>query len=99
MARAKLNNGIELEYEIEGDLKNPVLLVILGITDNITDWPEGLYLPLVEAGYCVVRYELRDMGLSTHFDSFGMPDLKDAAELLADLVEELARDKLNRESI
>ena len=83
MARAKLNNGIELEYEIEGDLKNPVLLVILGITDNITDWPEGLYLPLVEAGYCVVRYELRDMGLSTHFDSFGMPDLKDAAELLA----------------
>ena len=84
MARAKLSNGIELEYEIEGDLKNPALLVILGITDNITDWPEGLYLPLVEAGYCVVRYELRDMGLSTHFDSLGMPDLRQTAESLAE---------------
>ncbi|MFT5115226.1 MAG: pimeloyl-ACP methyl ester carboxylesterase [Parasphingorhabdus sp.] len=75
MARAKLHNGVELEYETFGDPKNPVIFIILGITDNITDWPAGLYQPLVDAGFCVVRYELRDMGLSSKFEQAGKADL------------------------
>ena len=68
MAQAKLSNGVQLEYEAHGKLTDPVIFVILGITDNITDWPPGLYKPLINAGYCVVRHELRDSGLSTKFD-------------------------------
>ena len=75
MAKARLENGVTLEYEIHGDSGHPMVFVILGITDNITDWPSGLYQPLVDRGFCVVRYELRDSGFSTKFDSAGHPDL------------------------
>ena len=75
MSRAMLGNGIELAFEIHGDPKAPVVFPILGITDNITDWPPGLYEPLVEAGFCVVCHELRDSGLSTKIDDFGPADL------------------------
>ena len=75
MPSANLPNGISLQYDVHGNRNHPHILVILGITDNITDWPAGLYQPLVDAGFCVIRYELRDMGLSTHFDDYGTPDL------------------------
>lgn len=83
MAHARLSNGVSLAYEVHGDPANPVIFVILGITDNITDWPPGLYEPLVEAGYCVVRHELRDSGHSTKFEFAGRPDLAGAQEALA----------------
>ena len=83
MPQARLENGVALEYQVHGNLTSPVILVILGITDNITDWPVGLYQPLIENGYCVVRYELRDSGFSTKFDHFGVPDLKSIKQRLA----------------
>ena len=82
MAKAGLPNGIELEYEVHGELSNPVILPILGVTDNITDWPAGLYEPLVDSGFCVIRHELRDSGFSTKFDAAGTPDLGAAQETL-----------------
>ena len=83
MMQARLSNGVSLACEVHGDPANPVIFVILGITDNITDWPPGLHEPLVEAGYCVVRHELRDSGLSTKFEHAGRPDLAAAQETLA----------------
>ena len=83
MTQARLSNGVSLAFEVHGDPANPVIFVILGITDNITDWPPGLHGPLVEAGYCVVRHELRDSGLSTKFEHAGRPDLAAAQEALA----------------
>ena len=83
MTQARLSNGVSLACEVHGDPANPVIFVILGITDNITDWPPGLHEPLVEAGYCVVRHELRDSGLSTKFEHAGRPDLAAAQAALA----------------
>lgn len=83
MTLATLSNGVSLAFEVHGDPANPVVFVILGITDNITDWPPGLYGPLVEAGYCVVRHELRDSGHSTKFEDAGRPDLAAAQEAVA----------------
>ena len=80
MPQAALPNGVDLAYEIHGDPSDPAILVILGITDNITDWPSGLYEPLVSSGYCVIRYELRDSGRSTKFEEYGIPDLQAAKE-------------------
>ena len=80
MPQADLPNGVDLAYEVHGDPSDPVILVILGITDNITDWPVGLYEPLVSSGYCVVRYELRDSGRSTKFEEHGIPDLQAAKQ-------------------
>lgn len=62
---AQLGNGVALAYEVIGSLSQPVLMPILGITDNMTDWPDRLCAPFVAAGYCVVRHESRDMGRST----------------------------------
>ena len=80
----KLASGIELACQVHGDPGNPVLMPVLGITDNITDWPEPLYAPLVDAGFQVVRHELRDSGHSTRFEDQGTPDLAAAARLQAE---------------
>ena len=65
MERALLANGLQLEYELLGSPGWPVIMPILGITDNLTDWPMDFCEGFLEAGYCVVRHELRDMGLSS----------------------------------
>jgi pimeloyl-ACP methyl ester carboxylesterase len=71
---ALLENGVALAYDVIGVLSQPVVMPILGITDNMTDWPERLCLPFIEAGYCVVRHESRDMGWSTQMEGaqYGM---------------------------
>ena len=69
MQQATLSNGVTLEYVIHGPHSGPTVFVVLGITDNITDWPPGLYQPLVDRGYRVVIHELRDSGHPTKFDS------------------------------
>ncbi|HTV30830.1 MAG TPA: alpha/beta fold hydrolase [Xanthobacteraceae bacterium] len=68
MTIASLGNGVHLAHEVIGTLSQPVVMPLLGITDNLTDWPDNLCVPFIEAGYCVVRHECRDMGLSTQMD-------------------------------
>jgi pimeloyl-ACP methyl ester carboxylesterase len=65
---ASLATGVELAYDVIGTLSQPVVMPILGITDNMSDWPDRLCVPFVEAGYCVVRHESRDMGWSSQMD-------------------------------
>ena len=65
MKTATLPNGLELQFEVLGSPSRPVVMPILGMTDNITDWPERFCDDFLEAGYCVVHHELRDMGLSS----------------------------------
>jgi len=68
-------NGIEIEYETFGEPTNPTVLLIMGLAAQLTRWP----LPLVEAlaarGYFVIRYDNRDIGLSTKFDDAPVPAL------------------------
>ena len=69
-------NGITLEYERFGDPGNPLVLPILGISDQLTDWPADLCDCFTAAGFSVVRFDPRDCGLSTSFDQAGDPDLE-----------------------
>ena len=78
-----LPSGITLHADIAGDPAHPIVIPVLGITDNITDWPPSLTDPLIAAGYRVVRFELRDMGHSTKLEQAGVPDLDQAAKQLA----------------
>lgn len=77
MARTKAN-GIEIEYETFGSKKNPALLLIMGLGAQLTLWPESLCEGLAAKGFFVVRYDNRDVGLSTDFDKSGVPNLMDA---------------------
>jgi hypothetical protein len=74
--------GIDVEYEVHGGLADPVGFPILGITDNITDWPTGLYEPLLEQGFCVAQHEPQDSGYSSKSDDTGTPDLATAQAML-----------------
>jgi pimeloyl-ACP methyl ester carboxylesterase len=83
---ASLQNGVALAYDVIGSLSQPVVMPILGITDNMTDWPDSFCLPFVEAGYCVARHESRDMGWSTQMEGvqYRMEDIVDDVIALMD---------------
>ena len=58
-------NGIELAYEDMGDVLHPPILLIMGLSAQLTLWPLGFCELLVKAGYRVIRFDNRDIGLST----------------------------------
>ena len=68
-------NGVTLEYETHGDPANPPLLLIMGLGAQLTLWPIELVEALVARGYHVIRYDNRDIGLSTKFTHAGVPEL------------------------
>lgn len=68
MARAQLSSGIVLEYETFGSPEDPTLLVVMGFTAQLIQWPVAFYETLAARGLHVVRFDNRDCGLSTHLD-------------------------------
>jgi pimeloyl-ACP methyl ester carboxylesterase len=68
-------NGIELEYDIHGADGDPPLLLIMGLSAQLTLWREAFVDELVGRGFRVIRFDNRDIGLSTWFDEAGVPDL------------------------
>lgn len=68
-------NGIEIEYEIYGSEAAPPVLLIMGLGAQLTLWPMPMVEQLVDRGYRVIRYDNRDVGLSTKFDSQQAPPM------------------------
>jgi pimeloyl-ACP methyl ester carboxylesterase len=68
-------NGIELEYEDSGDRNAPVMLLVHGLGAQLSLWPRKFIAGLVQEGFRVICYDTRDIGLSTKFESYGVPDL------------------------
>src|SRR5262245_14513953 len=67
-------NGITIAYESFGPEDRETVLLIMGVSAQLTLWPVDLCEELVRRGYRVIRYDNRDIGLSTHFDAAGPPD-------------------------
>lgn len=82
MPRAKAN-GIEIEYEVFGSPDDPALLLVMGLGAQLIAWDDGLCRLLVDQGFYVIRYDNRDVGLSTKFESAGVPDLTAVLTALA----------------
>lgn len=76
-------NGITIEYEHFGPHDAPPILLIMGLGGQLTLWPVEFCEALVAHGFRVIRYDNRDIGLSTKFDHAGVPDM--AALLMASL--------------
>lgn len=68
-------NGIRLEYAEQGNRGDPALVLIRGLGTQMIDWPASLLDGLVAAGFYVIYFDNRDVGLSQNFDEFGKPDL------------------------
>src|SRR5262249_34213730 len=67
-------NGVTIAYESFGPEDRETVLLIMGASAQLTAWHVELCEELVKRGYRVIRYDNRDVGLSTYLDSAGMPD-------------------------
>ncbi|PTU30057.1 alpha/beta fold hydrolase [Stenotrophobium rhamnosiphilum] len=74
-------NGLEFEYETFGNAKDPVLLLIMGLGGQLTQWPDDFCTALAQGGYYVIRYDNRDVGLSTRLGHLGKAKLMSAGIL------------------
>jgi pimeloyl-ACP methyl ester carboxylesterase len=61
-------NGIEIAYDERGKPNNPAILLIMGLGTQMIAWPEELCDGLAARGFRVVRFDNRDIGLSTKFE-------------------------------
>jgi len=61
-------NGIEIEYDTFGTPNDPALLLVMGFTAQMTAWDEGFCRMLADGGRYVIRFDNRDVGLSTKLD-------------------------------
>ncbi len=68
-------NGIDFAYEQFGESENPVILLIMGLGTQMTGWPESFCAGLAARGYCVIRFDNRDIGLSQKMTNLPVPNL------------------------
>ncbi len=87
---------VTLAYETFGSPDDPALVLVMGIATQMIAWPAELCQALADAGFYVIRFDNRDIGLSTHLDDAGAPDLgallsggpRTAPYVLADMAED-----------
>lgn len=75
-------NGIAIEVEDSASTasdpdhrQRPVVLLITGLGLQLIAWPDAWVQALVDAGYRVLRFDNRDIGLSSAMDHLGQPNM------------------------
>jgi pimeloyl-ACP methyl ester carboxylesterase len=72
--RARVGD-LDLAYETFGDAGDPPVLLVMGLATQMIGWPDDFCAGLAARGHFVVRFDNRDIGLSTHLDSAGAADV------------------------
>jgi len=72
--RARVN-GIELEYELFGAGEAPLVVLISGFSQQMTGWDPMFCERLARRGFRVVRFDNRDVGLSSKIEGGPRPRL------------------------
>jgi pimeloyl-ACP methyl ester carboxylesterase len=62
---APIGGGIEIAYESFGDPADPTLLLVMGLGMQMLGWDEEFCELLAGRGFRVIRFDNRDIGLST----------------------------------
>jgi pimeloyl-ACP methyl ester carboxylesterase len=75
--------AIDIAYQRLGNPDAPVVLLIMGIAAQSIAWPHAFCHALADRGLQVIRFDNRDVGLSTHLTDTPPPDLP--AALAGDL--------------
>jgi pimeloyl-ACP methyl ester carboxylesterase len=68
-------NGIELCYDSFGDAQAPPLVLIMGLAAQMIAWDDAFCAALADRGFWVVRFDNRDIGLSTRLENLGVPNV------------------------
>jgi pimeloyl-ACP methyl ester carboxylesterase len=72
--RARMGD-LDIAYETFGDAGDPPLLLVMGLATQMIGWPDEFCARLADRGHFVVRFDNRDIGLSTHLDAAGPTDI------------------------
>jgi len=96
--RARVN-GIELEYELFGAGEAPLVVLISGFSQQMTGWDPMFCERLARRGFRVVRFDNRDVGLSSKIEGGPRPrisaivggDLSTLSYALTDMADDTAR--------
>ena len=64
-------NGIEIEYVDAGPRDGEVIVLIMGLGMQLVAWPDAFCDGLAARGFRVVRFDNRDVGLSTKMPAAG----------------------------
>lgn len=67
--------GLTFEYDAFGSKTDPALLLIMGVGSQMILWREDFCRGLADKGFHVIRYDNRDVGLTSKLDHLGTPDL------------------------
>jgi pimeloyl-ACP methyl ester carboxylesterase len=67
--------AIDIAYQRLGNPDAPAVLLIMGIAGQSIAWPDAFCHALVGRGLQVIRFDNRDVGLSTHMTDAPPPDL------------------------
>jgi len=67
-------NDVDIFYEVEGS--GEPLLLVMGINAQSIHWPPEFIEMLVSAGFQVIRFDNRDVGLSTDFGDLRAPSTR-----------------------
>ena len=87
-------NCVRLWYEDLGDPDGEAVVLVMGATASAISWPPELLDALTAAGHRVVRFDNRDIGLSTHIDYATDPyTLDDMAADTLGLIDALGIDR------
>jgi pimeloyl-ACP methyl ester carboxylesterase len=78
MPKANVNQ-IEIEYETMGNPELKPILLIPGLGGQLIAWSDDICKKLIDNGFFVIKYDNRDVGLSTKFDTAGIPDMMEIA--------------------
>jgi len=65
--------GIDIAYETFGSPDDPALVLVMGLGTQMIAWPDDFCAELAAHGRYVVRFDNRDVGLSTHLHGTRAP--------------------------
>lgn len=88
MARVRAN-GVDIEYETMGNPADPAILLIMGFAFQMTRWPQAFRQELADAGFHVIWFDHRDIGLSAEMGNLATYTLSDLAADAAALLDGL----------
>jgi pimeloyl-ACP methyl ester carboxylesterase len=68
-------NGIDIEYDTFGRPADPAMLLIMGLGGQLIVWDDEFCSRLAGQGFRVVRFDNRDVGLSSKIEGGPAPDV------------------------
>ncbi|MFW9846394.1 MAG: alpha/beta fold hydrolase [Candidatus Thorarchaeota archaeon] len=73
-AKAKVSD-IEIAYDTFGNTSDPPMLLIMGLGAQMIRWDVAFCKAIAAQGRWVIRFDNRDVGLSTKFEEAGVPNV------------------------